>query len=242
MEIRTSYLLDHCKRARFLCMVPEYDSFASAFPSSAGPVESYTASNIEATRRRVPSQLQRKSQQLKDIDMTIDREILRPSHADSGLSAERRRMKKMVAISLASLVCCVSVGPTACTNGVGQSSIGSFGPTGGQITAAAIGVGAVVVGTVVLIEVHHSHHTVKGCVFSGQNGIEVQTQGGMETYALAGETANIKVGDLVRFHGTKGKKVKGSAGNPTFSVEKVSRDYGPCKLISGHPANAPVAR
>src|SRR5664279_828825 len=25
-------LLDHCKRARFQCMVPEYDSFVAAFP------------------------------------------------------------------------------------------------------------------------------------------------------------------------------------------------------------------
>ena len=34
MEIREDYLLDHCKRARFLCMVPEYDSFVAAFPQS----------------------------------------------------------------------------------------------------------------------------------------------------------------------------------------------------------------
>jgi len=174
--------------------------------------------------------------------MKISREILRPSHSDSRPSAGRRRTEKMVAIALASLVCCVAVGPTGCTNGPGQSSIGRIGPSGGQVTAAAIGVGAVVVGTVVLIEVHHSHHTVKGCVFSGQNGIEVQTQGGMETYALAGETANIKVGDLVQFHGTKGKKVKDSAGDRTFTVEKISRDYGPCKLNSGQPTNAPNAR
>ena len=174
--------------------------------------------------------------------MTIDREILRPSHSDSRPSPARRRTKKMVAIALASLVCCATVGSTGCTSGLQNTKL-SFGPSGAEVTAAAIGVGVVVVvGTVVLIHVHHSHHTVKGCVFSDQNGLQVQTQGELKTYALAGETANIKVGDLVRFHGTKGKKVKGSAGNPTFSVEKVSRDYGPCKLISGHPANAPVAR
>ena len=174
--------------------------------------------------------------------MTIDREILRPSHSDSRPSAGRRRTEKMVAIALASLVCCVAVGPTGCTNGPLQSSSGSLGPSGAQVTAAAIGVGAVVVGTVVLIEVHHSHHTVKGCVFSGQNGLQVQTQGDVKTYALAGDTANIKVGDLVRFHGTRVKKVKGSAGDQTFTVEKISRDYGPCMLNSGQPTNAPNAR
>jgi hypothetical protein len=174
--------------------------------------------------------------------MTIDREILRPSHSDSRPSRARRRTKKMVAIALASLVCCVSVGSTGCTNGLNNKNF-SFGPSGGQITAAAIGIGAAVaVTTVVLIEVHRSHHTVKGCVSSGQNGLQVQTQDDMKTYALAGNPANIKVGDLVRFHGTKAKKVKGSAGDRTFTVEKISKDYGPCKLISGPPANAPHGR
>jgi hypothetical protein len=147
----------------------------------------------------------------------------------------------MVAIALASLVCCGSVGPTGCTDGLQNTKIG-FGPSGAQVTAAAIGVGAVVVTAVVLTKVHHSHHTLKGCVISGQNGLQVQTQDDMKTYALAGDTANIKVGDLVRFHGTKVKKVKGSAGDQTFTVEKISRDYGPCKVNSGPPANAPNAR
>jgi hypothetical protein len=149
----------------------------------------------------------------------------------------------MVAIALASLVCCVSVGPTACTNGVGQSSSGSLGPTRTEITAAAIGISAAAAVTVVaIVEVHRSHHTVKGCVSSGPNGFQVQTQDDSKTYALAGDTANIKAGELVRFHGTKEKKVKGGTGNRTFTVERVSRDYGPCKVNSGPPANAFIAR
>ena len=147
----------------------------------------------------------------------------------------------MVAIALASLVCCATVGSTGCTSGLQNTKL-SFGPSGAEVTAAAIGVGVVVVvGTVVLIHVHHSHHTVKGCVFSGPNGLQVQDQGDMKTYALAGNTANITVGDLVRFYGTKVKQVKGSAGNQPFTVEKISRDYGPCKVNSGQPANAPIA-
>jgi hypothetical protein len=145
----------------------------------------------------------------------------------------------MVAIALASLVCCAAVGPSGCAVGPLQSSSGRLGPSGGEVAAAAIGVGVVVVGTVVLIEVHHSHHTLKGCVFSGQNGLQVQTQGDMQTYALVGETANIKVGDLVKFHGTKVKKLKDSASVRTFTVEKIGRDYGPCKVSSGQPASAP---
>ena len=173
--------------------------------------------------------------------MTIDREILRPSQSDSRPSAGRRRAKKMVAIALTSLVSCVAVGPTGCTSGLQNSKI-SFGPSGAQVTAAAIGVGAVVVGTIVLIEVHHSHHTLQGCVVSGQNGLQVQTQGDVKTYALSGEIANVKVGDLVRFHGARLKKVKGSAGNQTFTVEKISRDYGPCVRSSGQTASASNGR
>ena len=173
--------------------------------------------------------------------MTIDREILQPSHADSRPSAGRRRTEKIIAIALASLVCCVSVGPTACTNGLNDKNF-SFGPTRGQITAAAVGISAAAAVTVVVIvEVHRSHHTVKGCVSSGPNGFQVQTQDDAKTYALAGNTANITVGDLVRFHGTKEKKVKGSAGDRTFTVEKISRDYGPCKVSAGQPAKPPAA-
>jgi hypothetical protein len=176
--------------------------------------------------------------------MTISPEIPLPSHADSRPSPGTRRTKKIVSITLASLVCGAGFGVTGCNyNGAPiQSSSGGFGPSGAQVTAAAIGVGAVVVGTVVLIHVQHSHHNVKGCVFSDQNGLQVQTQGDVKTYALTGETASIKVGDLVQFHGSKIKKAKGSAGNQTFTVEKISRDYGPCKLNSGPPANASHGR
>ena len=168
--------------------------------------------------------------------MTISPEALQSSHSDSGPSPARRRSEKLVAIALASLVCCATIGNTGCTNNLKNDDF-KFGPSGAQVTAAAIGVGAVVVGTVVLIHVHQSHHTVKGCVSSGQNGLEVQTQGDLKTYALVGDTANVKVGDLIRFHGSKVKKVKGSSGNQTFSVERVSRDYGPCKLNSGPPTS-----
>jgi hypothetical protein len=143
----------------------------------------------------------------------------------------------MGTVALASLVCCATIGNTGCTNNLKNDDF-KFGPSGAQVTAAAIGVGAVVVGTVVLIHVHHSHHTLKGCVSNGTNGLEAQTQDNMKTYSLTGETANIKVGDLVRFHGSRGKKVKGSAGNQTFAVEKISKDYGPCSVNSAPPANS----
>ena len=173
--------------------------------------------------------------------MTISPEIRPTPHSDSRPSPAAGRTERMIAIALASLVCCVSVGPTACTNGLNDKNF-SFGPTRGQITAAAVGISAAAAVTVVVIvEVHRSHHTVKGCVSSGANGFQVQTQDDMKTYALTGNTAGINAGDLVRLHGTKLKQVKGSAGDRTFTVERISRDYGPCKLSSAPPA-ASMAR
>jgi len=81
----------------------------------------------------------------------------------------------------------------------------------------------------VAILVHHSHHTVKGCILSGPNGLEVQN-GSNSTFELTGLTENVKVGDSYRLHGSKLKKAKHATGNRTFLVEKVGKDFGPCSL------------
>src|ERR1035441_5429626 len=50
-----------------------------------------------------------------------------------------------------------------------------IGPSTGEIVGAAVGVAAVVtIGTVALVEVHNSHHTIKGCVLAGPGGLQVQ--------------------------------------------------------------------
>jgi hypothetical protein len=94
------------------------------------------------------------------------------------------------------------------------------------VAAAAV----ITIGTVVLVHNHNSHHTIKGCVVSGPEGIQIQSGSGsdMKTYTLAGDP-NIKVGDLVKVHGDKVKKVKNSTDPQTFTVEKLNKDYGPCK-------------
>lgn len=113
----------------------------------------------------------------------------------------------------------------------------SIGPSGGEVLAAAVGVVAViVVGTVVLVEVHKSHHTVKGCVSTGPNGVEVTTiEDKPRTYMLDGDTASVKVGDLVRVHGDKIKKAKDSTADQVFRVQKINKDYGPCPAVKKIP-------
>jgi hypothetical protein len=125
------------------------------------------------------------------------------------------------------LLCGMQSSPTGCTN----SNSGRIGPSEGEVVGIGVGVtAAVVVGVVVLVEVNKSHHTIKGCVTNGPNGIEVQNESDKKTYSLVGVPASVKVGDIIRVHGSKEKKEKGSTANQDFKVAKMSRDYGPCKL------------
>jgi hypothetical protein len=92
-----------------------------------------------------------------------------------------------------------------------------------------VGIVAVaVVGTVVLVEVHKAHHTMKGCVTSGPDGFELTSDGDRKLYTLTGATAAVKAGDIVRVHGSKEKVEKNSSVPRDFMVEKINRDYGPC--------------
>jgi len=126
-----------------------------------------------------------------------------------------------------------STNTMACTNSSPAPS-----HTGAEAAGIAI-VAGVVIGTVVLVEVHKSHHNVKGCVYAGPGGIEVQTLGDNPTsYTLSGDASHVKVGDVVRLHGSKLKKKKGDSGDQMFVVEKLSKDYGPCKAAIKTPTPA----
>jgi hypothetical protein len=114
----------------------------------------------------------------------------------------------------------------------------SIGPSTGEIVgAAAAVVGVVVVGTVVLVEVHKSHHTIKGCVMAGSGGLQVEDTDNGHIYDVSGVTAGVKVGDVVRLHGDKEKKVKGET-SQGFVIQKMNKDYGACKVTFAAPATA----
>jgi hypothetical protein len=137
--------------------------------------------------------------------------------------------------ALAPLVLCGAMAPTGCAPAAPPPS-----HSGAEVAGVAILVGAAV-GTVVLVELHHSSHSIEGCVTAGQNGIQVQNLKDKRIYTLAGATASTTVGDIVRLHGDREKQTKGDTADPTFVVEKVTRDLGPCKLgssptaFAGHP-------
>ena len=117
-----------------------------------------------------------------------------------------------------------------------NSSNTQIGPSGGEVAGAIVGVSAVIVGGIVLVEVHHSHHTLKGCVSSTPDGLSIIDSNG-RSYVVTGNSGGLKVGDQVRLHGSK-EKQKGTT-ERSFVVEKISKDYGPCKNAASAAAANP---
>jgi hypothetical protein len=139
-----------------------------------------------------------------------------------------RRISIAAAVALASFLLCGSTAPEGCQPAPQPSH------TGAEAAGIAIVAGAVI-GTVVLVEIHKAHHTIKGCVSMGPNGLEVKDSKAMKTYSLVGVNPNAKVGDLVQLHGSKEMSSKDSTRDETFMVEKMSRDFGPCAVAAAQP-------
>ena len=147
-----------------------------------------------------------------------------------------RRQNGIIAFAaLSCLLLCGATSPNGC-----QSQ--NIGPSSGELIGAAVGIGAgIAVGTIVLVEVHKSHHTVKGCVTAGSDGIQVHNEGDKKTYSLTGITSNVKVGDIVQVRGDKKRLAKGSTGDEDFVVKQISKDYGPCQASLAAQAGSAVA-
>ena len=140
-------------------------------------------------------------------------------------------------VGLSSILLCGATSPSGCTPSNEQ-----IGPSKGEVIGIAVGIGAAIaVGTIVIVEVNKSHHTIRGCVTAGPDGIQVHNEGDQKVYALTGITANVKVGDIVKVKGNKNKKQKDTAGDEDFMVQKISKDYGPCKALDAPTAGAPPA-
>lgn len=91
----------------------------------------------------------------------------------------------------------------------------------------------------VTLAIQHSRHTLQGCITSDANGLTLHTSDA-RVYKVKGETAEVKVGDRLKLHGSKVKNRKGDpASDQVFVVEKVNKDYGPCPAggaVSTSPA------
>ena len=165
--------------------------------------------------------------------MNIPRQVSPSTRASNAPSRMDRKLGIAAFAALTVLLCSGASSPTGC-----PSSSGPIGPSEGEVVGAAVGIGAAIaVVVVVLVEVNHSHHSLSGCVLSGQNGLELQTSDS-KTYALAGDAASIRVGDRVKLKGSKVKKTKDSTGDQVFRVASMNKDYGPCKVNATTAANS----
>ena len=132
-----------------------------------------------------------------------------------------RRVRIIAMVALASFLLCGATAPEGCAPQPQPSH------TGEEVAVVGIPV-AIAVGVIVLVAVHSDHHTLRGCVSMGPKGLQVRTDGDAKTYNLIGVTANTRVGDVVKLHGSKEKK--DSNGDRAFVVEKMTKDFGPCKV------------
>jgi hypothetical protein len=98
-----------------------------------------------------------------------------------------------------------------------------------SIGLAAVGAG---VGLGIYFAVHHKHN-LTGCAATTANGLNLVTDGDKQTYALSGEIAGIKSGERVRVSGNK--SARDPTGQRRFAVERLSKDFGTCKVLAATP-------
>ena len=115
-----------------------------------------------------------------------------------------------------------------------KAQFSGIGPTKSEVVGIGIGIGAAgaAIGIGVYYAVRHNH-SVTGCAFVTPDGLRLRTEGDSQTYSLVGEIAAVKPGDRIRI---SGKKEKVDATGPRlFLVERVSKDFGSCKVQPATP-------
>lgn len=104
-----------------------------------------------------------------------------------------------------------------------------IGPSKGEVIGAAIGIAAAGAGIGFgIYYVARRGRSITGCAVSSSSALQLHDQGDQQTYDLVGQLAGIKPGQRVRVVGRKQKKVPDAPRQ--FLVEKVSRDFGACKV------------
>jgi len=150
-----------------------------------------------------------------------------------------KRPTHALVIALSLLICCGQNGSSA---GCTPPQPVHVGPSGGEIAAVAIGVGAAAT-AVILVSVNHAHHNLKGCLFNTPDGVHLRTDE-LKDYSLAGSTNNLAVGNKVHLKGDREKRQKG-ASEQVFLVKELKKNYGPCSVLAasvpspGVPASSP---
>jgi hypothetical protein len=102
-----------------------------------------------------------------------------------------------------------------------------IGPSKGEVIGIITGIAAaIVVVGVVVYRSAHKQTSLTGCVNADQNGLSLTNSKDKKTYALVGNSADLKPGQQVTING---KKQKDSTGKLSFQVLRLTKNYGVCK-------------
>ena len=121
-----------------------------------------------------------------------------------------------------------ALGVTLSTSAEAQTGGGKI-VSNGTIAGVIVGVlAAVVVVAYVVIHESSKKRSITGCVIPGASGMSVTDEKDKRSYALSGNTGDIKPGDRVTL---QGKKIKPKdAGKPVvWETKTISKDFGSCQ-------------
>jgi len=122
----------------------------------------------------------------------------------------------------------VALGVTLSTSAEAQTGGGKI-VSNGTIAGVIVGVvAAVVIVAYVVIHESSKKRSITGCVTPAENGMSVTDEKDKRSYALSGDTADIKPGDRMTL---QGKKIKPkNAGKPlVWETKTISKDFGVCQ-------------
>jgi hypothetical protein len=121
----------------------------------------------------------------------------------------------------------------------GSSTPGTYAPGTpgyGNGKAIGIGVGAAAAGAGAIYFLTHRASKVTGCVESADDGLRLTDDKSKKTLLLVPGAANVTSGERVEL---KGKIKKNSAGDQSFLVKTVAKDFGQCRTqANAGPATA----
>ena len=99
----------------------------------------------------------------------------------------------------------------------------------GTIAGVIVGVvAAVVIVTYVVIHESTKKRSITGCVIPAGNGMSVTDEKDKRSYALSGNTTDVKAGDRVTLQG-KRIKPKDAGKAVAWETKTISKDFGACQ-------------
>lgn len=116
-------------------------------------------------------------------------------------------------------------GTTGGTMGTPGTTGASSTPSYGHGKAIGIGVGAAAAGAGAVYLMTHRASKVTGCTEMADDGLHLTDEKTKRTLALLPGPANINAGERVEL---KGKIRKNAAGDQSFLVKTVAKDFGAC--------------